>query len=232
MNASFSSSFRAILFDMDGTLLNTLEDIGNSMNRVLSGLGFPVHTLSAYKQFVGEGVAELVRRSLPDPMRNEALMNRCITSLREEYSAHCMDATDTYPGIRDLLADLQQLNIAIAVLSNKPDDMVQVLLKKYFPSISFNAAVGMNKSLPRKPDPAGALSIARFINIPPEYFIFLGDSKTDMETAKAAGMYPVGALWGFREAKELLDYGAKALIERPAELLLYVQPDQFHFSRG
>ena len=232
MNASFSDFYRAVLFDLDGTLLNTLEDIGNSMNRVLSGLGFPVHTLSAYKQFVGEGAAELVRRSLPEPMRNDALVNRCIASLREEYAVHCMDATDTYPGIRDLLADLRRLNIAVAVLSNKPDDMVHLLLKKFFPSISFNAEVGMSESLPRKPDPAGALSIARLINIPPKCFIFLGDSKTDMETAKAAGMYPVGALWGFREAKELLDYGAKALIERPADLLLYVQPDQFHFSRG
>ena len=224
MKDSFSDTFRAIIFDLDGTLLDTLADIGNAMNRVLGRQGFPVHALSTYKQLVGEGMALLVRRALPEPMsEDQVLVNRLSASMREEYSMHSMDATRAYPGIRDLLTDFRQLNIAIAVLSNKPDDMVHTLVEHYFPNISLNAVSGASELFPRKPDPAGALAIAQRLGVPPEYCIFLGDSKTDMETAVAAGMYPVGALWGFREAGELLVYGAKALIKRPEELLAMVK---------
>jgi phosphoglycolate phosphatase len=220
VNASFSDTYRAVLFDMDGTLLDTLADIGNSMNTVLARMGFPVHELSAYKRFVGEGMALLVQRALPKQKGgDEPLVSRCTSLMREEYAAHCMDATKAYPGVQELLADLKLKNVAIAVLSNKPDDMVQVLLNKYFPSISFDAALGAGEKYPRKPDPAGALAIARRLNFPPACFILLGDSKTDMETARAAGMHPVGALWGFRDERELLEYGAKALIKKPGELL-------------
>jgi phosphoglycolate phosphatase len=210
----------AILFDLDGTLLDTLEDIGNSMNRTLSRLGFPIHPIATYKQFVGEGMTMLARRALPNEVSADAaVVAGCVAFMREEYTSHCMDATDVYPGIRELLAELRRLEMIITVLSNKPDGMAQALLKKYFPRTAFDAAFGANESFPSKPDPEGALTIARNLNIPPECFLFLGDSKTDMETANAAGMYPVGALWGFRDASELLKSGAKTLISQPRELL-------------
>lgn len=205
---------------MDGTLLDTLADLGNSLNRVLSRLGLPVHPIPAYKQLVGEGITVLVRKALPEPKRSDgALIARCVVLMSEEYSAHWADQTRVYSGIIDLLEELTHRKKTLAVLSNKPDEMVQALVQKYFPSISFHAVFGAREGLPRKPDPAGALEIARTLAIAPERFVFLGDSKTDMETAVAANMYPVGALWGFRDERELLDHGAKALINLPKELL-------------
>jgi phosphoglycolate phosphatase len=220
VNASFSDNYRAIIFDMDGTLLDTLMDIGSSMNSVLGRMGFPPHKIPAYKQFVGEGLGTLVRKALPKHLKeDEALVVKCIPFMRDEYQAHCTDATTVYPGVAELLEALQAKRIPVAVLSNKPGEMVRELLEKYFPSISFFAGLGASDEFPRKPHPAAALSIAQRLNIPPACFIFLGDSKTDMETAIAAGMYPVGALWGFRDARELLDHGAKTLIKQPQELL-------------
>jgi phosphoglycolate phosphatase len=220
MDASSLAHARAVLFDLDGTLLDTLEDLGRSTNTVLAREGFPLHTLPAYKQFVGEGITMLVRRAVPkEKSGDEALVGRLVAALRKEYTAHCMDATHAYGGTSELLAKLGERGIAIAVLSNKPEDMVQKLLKHYFFTVSFDAVAGAGEAFPRKPDPAGALDIARRLRIVPEDFVFLGDSKTDMETATAAGMYPVGALWGFRDADELLAYGAKALIKHPSELI-------------
>ncbi len=210
---------------MDGTLLDTLTDIGNSMNSVLGRRGFPLHEIAAYKQFVGEGLGELVRRAIPKHLKeDESLVAACIALMRDEYQAHCEDATTAYPGIAELLDALQAKRIPMAVLSNKPGEMVRALLEKYFPSISFFAGVGASDEFPRKPHPAAALSIAQRLNIPPACFIFLGDSKTDMETAIAAGMHPVGALWGFRDARELLDHGAKVLIKHPQEFLKLIAP--------
>jgi phosphoglycolate phosphatase len=220
MDVPLQNTIRAVLFDLDGTLLNTLEDLGNSTNRVLARQGFPVHALAAYKQFVGEGIATLVRKALPEAASgDEGLVSQCVALLSEEYTAHSTDVTDAYPGIRDLLATLQMRHVAMAVLSNKPDAMVQMLLKRYFPSVLFAAAAGANEFFPRKPDPTAALAIAKKLDIPPEQWAFLGDSKIDMQTAKAAGMFPIGALWGFRDAAELLANGAKKLIAQPRELL-------------
>jgi phosphoglycolate phosphatase len=220
MDASSLARARAVLFDLDGTLLDTLEDLGRSTNTVLAREKLPLHTLPSYKQFVGEGITMLVRRSVPkEASGDEALVGRLVSALKKEYAAHCTDATHVYGGVSELLAKLSEKGIATAVLSNKPDDMVQRLLKHYLFSVSFDAVMGAGDSFPRKPDPSGALDIAQRLRILPEDFIFLGDSKTDMETATAAGMYPVGALWGFRGADELLAYGAKALIKHPSELI-------------
>jgi len=214
---------RAILFDLDGTLLDTLEDLGRSTNTILAKEGFSSHTLPTFKQFVGEGITMLVRRSVPKEISgDEAAIGRLVSALHQEYSAHCMDATHVYAGISELIAGLVKRRIALAVFSNKPDDMVKMLVSHFFPQISFFAVMGASEKLPRKPDPAGALLIAKKLNISPENFIFLGDSKTDMETATAAGMYAVGALWGFRDAGELLAFGAKQVVKRPEELLLLV----------
>jgi phosphoglycolate phosphatase len=218
----FTDTCRAIVFDMDGTLLDTLADIADSVNAVLRRRGFPEHDYAAYRQFVGEGVSELLRRALPPSVNGvEAVVGECSLAMRGEYSARCMDKTRAYPGVAGLLDALQTKRVPMSVLSNKPDDMIRLLLEKYFPSISFHAALGAGSSFPKKPDPAAALWISRSLNIPPECFIFLGDSKTDMETATAAGMYPAGALWGFRDAAELLGHGAKVLISRPEELVRY-----------
>ena len=210
----------AVLFDLDGTLLDTLQDLGRSMNAVLARMGFGTHEVAQYKQLVGEGVAALARGALPPSVRDhEPIVNACVAALRDEYALHCMDATAPYPGISEALADLKEANVKTAVLSNKPDDMVKLLVRTFFPSIGFEVVLGASDSLPRKPDPAGAMEAARLLAVDPARIIFLGDSKTDMETAVAAGMFPVGALWGFRDARELSRYGARTLISKPGELL-------------
>jgi phosphoglycolate phosphatase len=212
--------YRAVLFDLDGTLLDTLDDIGNSMNRVLTRLGLPVHAILSYKQFVGEGMTVLARKALPSMESSDAAaVSKCVALMREEYTSHSMDETKPYPGIPEMLTELGRLQISVAVLSNKPDDMVKTLLNHYFPGTHFNAAFGAQPSFPSKPDPASSLAIAERLKILPERFVFLGDSKIDMLTATAAKMYPVGALWGFRDEAELRTHGAKKLINHPQELL-------------
>jgi phosphoglycolate phosphatase len=210
----------AVLFDLDGTLLDTLQDIGGSMNAALARMGYGTHEVTEYKRLVGEGVVALARKALPQSAReNEPIVKACVAALRDEYARHCLDATVPYPGIPEMLANLQDAGVKTAVLSNKPDDMVKMLVRKYFPSIRFKAVLGARDGIPRKPDPAGAAEAARLLAVDPARCIFLGDSKTDMETAVAAGMFPVGALWGFRDAGELRHYGARRLISTPGELL-------------
>ena len=224
MEASLLPHIRAVLFDLDGTLLDTLEDLANSTNRILAKEGFFLHNIPSYKQFVGEGITMLVRRAVPPDLSDHgALISRLVAELSEDYSRHCLDATRAYPGIGELLAGLEERGIPMAVLSNKPDAMVKMLVKHYFPQVAFAAVAGASKERPRKPDPTWARAIAQRLGIPPEQCIFLGDSKTDMQTATAAGMYPIGALWGFRDAQELLAYGAKKLLKSPEELLAVVK---------
>jgi len=211
--------FQGALFDLDGTLLNTLEDLGRSMNTVLKRRGFPAHALEAYRYFVGEGIVLLAQRSLPATHRDDTTVAACVAAMSEEYANHCTEATKPYPGILDTLETIAAWDIKIAVLSNKPDPMTKVLVKHYFPSIPFNIVNGARPSIPRKPDPAGALEIAALFALKPDGMVYLGDSKTDMETATAAGMFPVGALWGFRDEQELRQYGAKKVIAEPGELL-------------
>ena len=219
------SKFQAVLFDVDGTLLDTLEDLADSMNGVLQTEGFPVHPVEAYKHFVGEGMANLVRRTLPENRRaDEAVVSRCFASMVETYGRKWRDKTRPYEGIPELLDALQRLGIRMAVLSNKPDGFTRLTVSHFLPGWSFDVVRGESPPIPRKPDPASALEIAKTLEIRPERFVYLGDTGTDMETACRAGMYAVGVLWGFRTAKELLEAGARALIEKPGDLMRLFEP--------
>lgn len=209
----------AVIFDLDGTLLDTLEDLADSMNSVLGRHGFPVHDVQAYKYFVGEGMELLVRRALPQDRCDQAMVARCHAEMREEYGRRWADKTRPYEGIPELLDGVRARGVSMAVLSNKPDDFTRLTVSRLLPGWRFERVLGLRPSSPRKPDPWGALLITREIGIPPEEFLYLGDTGTDMETARAAGMLPVGALWGFRTAGELLSNGAAKLISHPLELL-------------
>jgi phosphoglycolate phosphatase len=212
--------YKAVLFDLDGTLLNTLEDIGDSMNAVLRRLQFPAHNLEVYKYFVGDGVYALARRALPEEHRSdEDLINRCVAAMREEYGKNWAYKTHPYEGVQELLAGLSSRSIRTAVLSNKPDDFTKMMVTKLLPQHRFEQVYGERTNVPRKPDPVTALEIAVNMQIPTDKFLYLGDTNIDMITASAAGMYPVGALWGFRTGEELMAGGAKALIEYPSDLL-------------
>jgi phosphoglycolate phosphatase len=211
--------YRAVMFDFDGTLLDTLRDLAESVNSVLSRSGFPEHSLEAYRHFVGEGIEELARRVLPETHRDEAAITRTLTDVREEYRQRWPNHTRPYEGIPELLDALTTRRVKMAIVTNKPDESTRTMAARLLPKWKFDAIVGATADLPRKPDPKGALEAARRLRLPPGAFLYVGDSDIDMKTANAAGMYPVGVLWGFRTADELVKNGAKVLIRKPLELL-------------
>jgi phosphoglycolate phosphatase len=212
--------FRAVIFDLDGTLLDTIEDLTDSMNAALVRLGHPARTIAECKQLVGDGLETFVRRALPPAAADDP---RERTRLRElmmmEYRDRSTLKTRPYPGVPDLLDALAARNVPAAVLSNKPHDSTLAVMEHYFSRWSFRAIFGARDGVPVKPDPAGALEIARILGLAPANIAYLGDTNTDMQTATGAGMYGVGALWGFRTAGELLANGAKVLIETPMDLM-------------
>ncbi len=211
--------YPGIIFDLDGTLLDTIEDLADSMNQVLTDLGFPTHTLGAYKYFVGEGVEALIRRALPGNQLHEELLDQCLGALREEYSRRWKNKTRPYDGIPELLDQLSGMGFRMAILSNKQDYFTRIMVASLLPRWRFDPVFGARPSVPKKPDPAGALEIAEALQIAPDCFIYLGDTGIDMKTACAAGMVPVGVLWGFRPADELRAQGARWLIEKPGDLV-------------
>ncbi|MFH0786787.1 MAG: HAD family hydrolase [Pseudomonadota bacterium] len=215
-------NFEAVLFDLDGTLLDTLEDIADSMNQVLSRFGFSGHDTEAYKYFVGDGVESMVRQVLPAESLDEGLVAGCVAAMREEYGRRWDKKTRPYPEIPELLDALSQKGLPMAILSNKPQDFCQLVVAKQLPRWPFKVVLGARPTVPKKPDPTAALEIADLMHLAPGRFLYLGDTSTDMKTALAAGMFPVGALWGFRTARELTAHGAQALLEKPLDMLPYL----------
>ncbi|UCG99703.1 MAG: HAD family hydrolase [Deltaproteobacteria bacterium] len=212
-------TYKAILFDLDGTLLDTLEDLGNSVNRVLAARGFPTHTLNEYRYFVGDGTAMLISRALPQGKRNDVNIRTCLKEFSEDYGWSWNVKTRPYEGIPEMLDALTERGLKIAVLSNKQHEFTKRCVADLLPNWTFGVVLGQRDAVNRKPDPAGAVEVAERLHIPPAEFLYLGDSAIDMRTAIAAGMFPVGVLWGFRSAEELKEGGAQALIERPLEIL-------------
>jgi phosphoglycolate phosphatase len=210
---------KAVIFDLDGTLLDTLEDLADSTNAALAAMGLPQHPLEAYKLFVGDGLENLARRVMGPHADDAAELARGIELARREYACRWADKSRPYPGIPELLDGLTARKIPMAVFSNKPDEFTQLCVNKLLPAWRFAAVQGATAELPKKPDPAGALAIAEKLGIAPADFLYLGDTNTDMRTAVAAGMYPVGALWGFRTAEELLETGAAVVAKSPVEVL-------------
>ena len=211
--------YRAVMFDLDGTLLDTLEDLADSMNLALGQLGCPPRPPEEFKTIVGDGVVVMAQRSLPQDRQDEATVARCVALMRAEYGTRWADKTHPYAGIPELLDALAGRGIRMAVVSNKPDDFTRLCVGRLLPRWRFDAVIGMSLATPAKPNPKGVLGIAASLGLAPADFLYLGDTNTDMRTAVAAGMFPVGALWGFRSAEELLASGAKVLIGKPGDLL-------------
>ena len=210
------------MFDLDGTLLNTLQDVADAVNKGLSSLSFPQHTTEAYKTIIGEGRDVLVRRALPVDHRDDETALKLLNMVNAEYQIHWSDNTRPYPGIPELLDALTAKHIKIAVLSNKADDLTNLCVTKLLSQWRFTLVAGAKPSVPNKPDPTAALQIAKQLDISPAEFLYLGDSDIDMKTANRAGMYAIGAGWGFRSEQELLGAGAKVVIKHPSELLKYL----------
>lgn len=211
--------FKAVLFDLDGTLLNSLEDLGNAVNRVLDRKGFQTHEPDIYRYFVGDGAAMLIRRALPKEKQNDDTVNDCLMAFLDDYGLNWKVKTKPYDGIPEMLDVLAARELKIAVLSNKPHDITKESVTELLSNWTFDVVLGQCESIPLKPDPAGALEVAKRLNIQPADFLYIGDTAIDMKTAIAAGMYPVGVLWGFRSANELKKNGAQTLVKRPSEIL-------------
>jgi phosphoglycolate phosphatase len=210
--------FKGVIFDLDGTLINSLEDLADSMNTVLSGSNYPVHNINTYKSFIGNGIRNLVRVALPESGRDEQTIAECYSRMMEIYNNNCMNKTRPYNGIIDLLNKLKARNIRLCVFSNKADEFTKKIVQALMPGY-FDIIMGLSTEAHKKPNPFGAIQISRKLGISPEDFIYAGDTGIDMETAQNAGMAGVGVLWGFRTREELLNNGAKYLIDHPADLL-------------
>lgn len=200
-------------------MLDTLTDLANCANTALSQMGFPTHPKDKYRYFIGDGLRNLIKRILPENHRDGDTIEKCLVITHDQYHCRWAENTHPYSGIAELLSGVDQIKLPKVIFSNKPDEFTQVMVKDLLADFSFEIVRGLNRSTPRKPDPTVPLQIADQLKIPPRQFLYLGDTNTDMKTAIAADMYPVGALWGFRTAEELKANGAKALAKHPLDVL-------------
>lgn len=210
---------KAIIFDLDGTLLDTLGDISDAANRVMASRRYPVHARDAYKWFIGNGSKRLIERALPPHRRLPSIITDCLQDFITDYSDHWSVSTRPYPGIPRVIAALTAGRIQMAVVTNKPHQFACDMMDHYFDTAVFHPILGQREGIPPKPHPQQALSAAKAMGVAPGSCIFLGDSAVDMETAVRAGMQPVGAGWGFRPVQELVKSGAAQILKHPRELL-------------
>jgi phosphoglycolate phosphatase len=211
--------YQAVIFDLDGTLLNTIEDIADALNQVLAKNNFPPHGLERYQQMVGLGMEQLVFDALPETARDEATCKRVLIQAGETYATQWKNKTKPYPGIAEMLLALKAKGVKTAVLSNKPQRFTQMCVQALLPAQVFDVILGAQDDIPKKPAPDGALKIARQLGVLPENILYVGDSGTDMQTARAANMFAVGVSWGFRTEQELKEQGADKIIHQAGEIL-------------
>lgn len=210
---------KLIVFDLDGTLINSLEDLADSANWMLMQHGFPTHPVDAYRYFVGDGMRKLIERILPPEERNEKQIERCKAEFIAYYTIHMEDKTVVYPGMIELLKELKDRGLKIAVATNKVHIAVAPLMAKYFPGIRFDSMIGQREGIPVKPHPQIMYDILKETGCQQSEALHVGDTATDMQLAHSAGVTPVGVLWGYRPLEELQEAGAKFIISRPEELL-------------
>lgn len=206
-----------VIFDLDGTILNTLEDLRDSLNYALDRMGFPERSLEEVRNFVGNGIRKLIERALPQG-GDDKTVEEMLVLHRDYYQVHCVDKTRPYDGISEMLAKLKQRGIQLAVLSNKPDYAVKILCDKYFPGI-FDKAYGFREGIERKPSPEAVFALLEEFGVPREKAVYVGDSEVDVQTAKNAGLDMMIVEWGFRDREFLIESGAVNLVSVPSEIL-------------
>lgn len=213
-----------VIFDLDGTLLNTIQDLGMAANYALEQSGYPTHQLSAYPFFVGNGVSRLLERVLPEFARSEQEITSLRRKFMEYYGDHNTDYTRPYDGILELLTKLQEMGVKLAVASNKYQSAVDKLIRYYFPSIKWAAIEGQKDDYPVKPDPSIVFDILSKVPTPKADVLYVGDSGVDMETARRACVESVGVTWGFRPVEELRQFYADHIVDDAEQILDYIHP--------
>ena len=208
---------KAVLFDLDGTLINSLPDISACMNEALKMHGLPVHPVKAYCYFTGDGASNLTKRAIGP--EHQDMFDAVYADYRALYAVHCNDTSHVYDGIPELLNGLHQAGLRLAVLSNKDDSDVASVIAHYLPDAPFELLRGRRPGVPIKPDPAAALAIAKEMGLTPDAFWYLGDTPTDCKTCQNAGMHLIAAGWGFRPENELREAGAARVAACPLEAL-------------
>lgn len=208
---------KAIIFDLDGTLLDTLGDLRDAVNASLRLRGLPPRSLDEVRRFVGNGVRKLMQRSLPAGSSDEEI-DAALADFKRHYAAHMSDHTVPYEGMPELLTALRKRGIRVGVLSNKLDSATQQLVRQYFPG-KVDVVFGEHMGVPRKPDPTSCRMILEQLEVKPEETLYVGDSGVDMQTAHNAGCTAVGVTWGFRDRAELIDNGAELLADFPVQIL-------------
>ena len=210
--------YKTVVFDLDGTLLNTIDDLADAGNRVCAARGWPQHTVEEYKYFVGNGIPKLVERFSPPQARTPDQLADTLAAFQADYGAHLRDKTAPYPGIPALLARLKAAGVQLAVFSNKADPLARQVVADYFDAALFDAVRGALPGVPTKPAPQGTLALMQAIGADPAATLYVGDSNVDVETAHNAGLACCGVLWGFRTRQELTDAGAEHLAADAEEL--------------
>ena len=213
---------KAVIFDLDGTLINSLDDITDSLNKVLRRHGMPVHSTVAIREWIGDGAQMLLRKALPMEKVDDEYLKEILGEYREEYMRNCTRRTYLYQGIPDLLNTLSAKGIQMNVLSNKPHELTRMVCQHFFRDWNFKVILGQRDQVPRKPDPSAALEISKSIGVKAEQIMYIGDSVVDMETGKNAGMISVAVTWGFRPKAELLQHEPSLCIDSPSDLVFYL----------
>lgn len=208
-----------LIFDLDGTLLKTIDDLANACNYALKAFGYPTHGMWVYPGMVGNGVSKLIERALPEDARSEKIIREALDVFKEYYNEHCCDDTRPYPGIPELISALTERGINLAVTSNKYESAVRKIIAHYFPEANFRAVLGHVDGMPRKPDPSIVFKALSEFPTPKAEVLYIGDSGVDMETARRACVESVGVSWGFRPILELKEAYADHIISTPAQIL-------------
>lgn len=218
MNSDRTMKKQLVIFDLDGTLLNTVADLANATNQALEQCGFPTHPVEAYYKFVGNGINKLFARALPAEHSNEENVQRIRSLFIPYYNQHNADCSRPYPGIVKLLRTLQSDEMLLAVASNKYHEATLKLVHHFFPDIRFAAIYGQREDVPIKPAPNVVYDILRDVGVAKEHALYVGDSGVDMQTAKNAGVESVGVTWGFRSEEELCEHGAAHIVYAADEI--------------
>ena len=210
---------KLVIFDLDGTLLNSLDDLAVSTNYALQKHRYPTHELLEYRRFVGNGINKLLERALPEEARTKENVLKIREDFMAYYAVHKADYTAPYPGIAELLEALRKKNILLAVASNKYHSATQALIPHYFGENTFGFVYGQREGIPVKPDPTIVFDILKEAGVKPEEVLYVGDSGVDMQTASNSGIVSIGVTWGFRSAEELKENGAIHIVDRPSDIL-------------